>query len=63
MKDFSKIIKEFERLPYEGYVRKRLKYKPNDSYFYLSIQLDKCTMSADAFNLHIDPVGTEMTGT
>ena len=32
MKDLSNIIKEFEKLPYKGYVRKRLKHEPADSY-------------------------------
>ena len=31
MKDLSKIIKEFGKLPYEGYVRKRPKNEPTDS--------------------------------
>ena len=63
MKDFSKIIKESEKLPYEGYVRKRPKHEPNYSYFYLKIQLAKCMMRADAFNFHVDAVRTEMPGT
>ena len=33
MKDFSKIIKEFGKLPYKGYVWKRPKNEPPDSYF------------------------------
>ena len=37
MKDISKIIKEFEIFPYEGYVQKRPKYETNDSYFHLAI--------------------------
>ena len=44
-------------------MRKRPKYEPTDSYFYLARQLAKCTMIADALNLDIDPVRTEMTGT
>ena len=63
MKDLSIIIKEFEKLPYKGYVRKRPKHEPTDSYFYLSIQFAKCMMKADAFNSHVDPVRTEITGT
>ena len=39
MKDLSKIIREFENLPYKGYIWKRPKYEPTDSYFYLAIQL------------------------
>ena len=55
MKDIQNIIKEFERLPYEGYVHKRPKYEPTDSYFYLARQISKCGMRADVFNLHVDP--------
>ena len=35
MKDLSNIIKEFEKLPYKGYVRKSTNHEPTDSYFYL----------------------------
>ena len=31
IKDLSKIIKEFEKLPYKGYVRKRPKHETTDS--------------------------------
>ena len=61
MKDISKIIKDFEKLPYKGYVRKRPKKEPTDSYFYLAKQLANCTMRADAFNLNVYPVRKEMT--
>ena len=63
MKDLSKIIKEFEKLPYEGYVCKSPKYESTDSHFYLARQLAKCMMRSDALNLDIDPVRTEITGT
>ena len=63
MKDISKIIKEFEKLPYKGFVQKRPKHEPTDSDFYFSRHLDKCMMRYDTFNLHIDPVRTEITGT
>ena len=36
MKDLSKIIREFKKLPHKGYVWKRSKHDPDDSYFYLS---------------------------
>ena len=36
MKDLSKTIREFEKLPYNSYVRRRLKHEPTDSYFYLA---------------------------
>ena len=63
MKDLSKIIKEFEKLPYKGYVQKRPKQEPTDNYFYLARQISKCMMSADALNLHVDPVRAGITGT
>ena len=63
MKDISNIIKEFEKLPYKVYVRKRPKHEPTDSYFYLARYIYKCMMISDDFNSHIDPVKTEMPGT
>ena len=60
LKDLSKIIKEFEDLPYGGYVRKRYQHMPNGSYFYLSRQLAKCTTRS---NLCVGPVKTQMTNT
>ena len=62
-KDLSKIIREFEKLPYESCEKKSPKNKPNDSYFYLAIQLAKCTMRADALNSDNYPVRTEPAGT
>ena len=35
LKDLSKIIKIFQYLPHEGYVRKRYKHVTTYSYFYL----------------------------
>ena len=63
MKDLSKIIKEFERFPYKGYVQKSPKHEPTDIYFYIARHLNKCMMRADAFNLHVYPVRMEMTDT
>ena len=63
MKYLSKIIKEFEKLPYKGYVWKRLKNEPTDSYSYLAIHISKCMMRSNALNYHVGPVGTEITGT
>ena len=51
-KDFSKVIKEFEkidRLPYEN---KRSNHEPTDSYFRLARQLAKCMMRSDNLNWH-----------
>ena len=36
MNDLSKIIKEFEKLPYKSYVCKMTKHEPTASYFYLA---------------------------
>ena len=57
-KDISKIIKEFENLPYKGYVQKSSKHVPTDSYFYLAMHISKCMMR---FNSHVGPVRTQMT--
>ena len=56
MKNLSKIIKEFEKLPNEGCVWKSPTHEPTENYFYLARHLAKCMMIADAFNLHVDPV-------
>ena len=63
MNDLSNIIREFEKLTYKSYERRRPKHEPTDSYFYLAIQISKCMMRADTLNSHIYPVRTEMTGT
>ena len=62
MRYLSKIIKEFEKLPYKGYVRKSPNHEPTYSYFYLARQIAKCMIRSDAFNLHVYPVRTEITG-
>ena len=62
-KDLSKIIREFEKLPYKSYERRSTKYERTDSYFYPSRQLVKCMMRSDALNSHIYPVRTEITAT
>ena len=63
MKSFSKIIKDFEKFAYKGYVQKSSKKEPTEIFFYLSIQLAKCMLGAYALNLHFDPVRTEINGT
>ena len=60
-KDHSKIIKEFEKLPYDVYEKKRPKHEPTDSFLYLVRELAKCMMRADAFNSRVYPVRTKMT--
>ena len=62
MKYLLSMIKEFEKLLYKDYVRKRTKHEPTDSYFYIARQLTKCMMIPDAFNFNVNPVRTEMTG-
>ena len=63
IKELSRIIREFDKLPYKSYERRRPKHEPNYSYFCLAGQLVKCIMRADALNSHVFPVRTEMTGT
>ena len=62
-KYLSKIITEFEKLPYEGYDKKSPKHEPTDSYFYLVRQLEKCVMRADALNSDVYSIRTKMTAT
>ena len=57
------MIKDFEKSPYKGYVQKRPKHEPTNSYFYIARQLAKCMMRYDAINSYIDPVRTKMNGT
>ena len=61
MGDLSKIIREFEKLRYKIYERRRPKHEPTDSYFYPARQLAKCMMRSDAPNVY--PVRTEMNAT
>ena len=63
MKDLSKITREFEKLTYKMYERKRHKHDPTDSYFYLARQLAKCMLRVDTLNSHVYQVRMEMTGT
>ena len=57
-KKLSKIIREFEKSPYESYEKKRPKHEPTDSYIYPARQLVKCMMTANSLNLHGYPVRT-----
>ena len=63
MKDLSKIIREFEKLPYESYERRKPKHDPIYSYVYLARHIEKCMMRYYALNLHVYPVIMEITGT
>ena len=60
LKDISNIIREFEDLPYEGYVRNRPKHMPTKSYFYLAIHLVKCMARS---NFRVFPVRTHIINT
>ena len=62
-KDLSKITREFGKLTYESYERKRPNYEPTNSYFYLARQLTKCMMRAYALNLHVYLVRTKINDT
>ena len=46
-KDFSKIIKEFEKIEKVPFEKKRPKHEPTDSYFHLARQLANCMMRFD----------------
>ena len=48
-KDLSKIIKEFDKLPYESYDKKRPKHELTGSYFYPVRQPAKCITTTDVF--------------
>ena len=63
MKDLSRIIKDFKKLCYKGYVCKKPKHEPNDSNFYVARQLAKSMTRDGVLNFHAEPVRTEMTGT
>ena len=54
-------MKEFDKLPYKSYERRRPKHEPTESYFYPERQIAKCMMRADYLNLHVYPAGMEMT--
>ena len=62
-KDLSNIIREFDKLPYEIYEKKRPKHYPTGNYFYLARHLVEFTMRVNALNFDNYPVRTEMTGT
>ena len=44
-------------------MQKSRKHEPTHSYFYLAIHSDKFMMRDNYFNLHVDPVRMERTGT
>ena len=44
-------------------MRKRPKHEPIESYFIYKYSFAKCMVRSDAFNLHVDPVRTEINDT
>ena len=60
-KDLSKIIREFEKFEKSPYEKKRPKYEPTDSYFYLARQLAKYMMRSDTLNWNNYGGYTKMT--
>ena len=49
-KNLYEIIREFEKFDKPPYERKRPKYEPTDSHFYLARPLVKCMMRSDVLN-------------
>ena len=60
LKDIYKIVKEFEDLPYGGYMRKRSKHVRTESYSYLAWQLDTCMLRS---NMRVVPIRAQMINT
>ena len=46
-KDFSKIIKEFDKFDKLTYEKKSHKHEPTDSYFHIARQIVKCMMRSN----------------
>ena len=59
---FQRLSMSLKILPYKGYVRKRPKHEPTDSYVYMERRIVRCMMRAGAFNLHVGPVRTKISG-
>ena len=51
-KDFSKIIKEFDKIGKLTYEKRIPKHEPTPSYFHLVRKLAKCMMRYDQLNWH-----------
>ena len=60
-KDFSKIIKEIEKIEKLPYQKKRPKHEPTDRYFHLARQLANCMIRSDNLNWHEHGGYTEVT--
>ena len=52
-KGLSKIIREFDKLTYNSYERRRPKHDPDDSYCYPARQISNYLMISDALNFHV----------
>ena len=63
MRDISKIIQDFEKLPYKGSMRKSPKHEHTDICSYLARHIAKCMIRYDVFNSQVDPIRMEMIDT
>ena len=59
-KEILKIMRNFDKLPFQSYQRRRNKHEPNVSYFYLARQLEQCLMRTNELNSHVYPVSTKI---
>ena len=53
MKEFSKIIKEFEKIVDVPYVKKIPKHEPTSSYYHLVGCIAECMLRCDEHNRHV----------
>ena len=53
MKDFSNIIKEFEKIVKVPYVKRIPKHEPTSSYYHLVRCITECMMRYDEHNRHV----------
>ena len=58
MKELSKIIREFDKFPYNNYEKRRPQNDPTDSYVYPARQIAKCIMRSDTLNYSVYPIIT-----
>ena len=63
MEDLSKIIREFEKSPYNIYENNRTKHEPTNSYFYLARYLVECMLRAYSLHSQVYSVRIEMNVT
>ena len=60
-KEFSKIVKEFEKIGKVPYVKRIPKHDPTSSYFYLVRCIAECMMRSDEHNCHVHGIYAEDT--